>query len=263
MRFNHLIIEGIDRLGKDTLIQKIKDAFGYHLMVHYQKPEKLANYAECDNPLQRYQRASFYEGFQLLKTSIPTIYNRFHLGEYVYSPRYRNYSGEYVFEMEEQYAPFAEEDTLLILLTTSDFSFIQDDGESFDFSKKEEEQRDFKIAFDKSKFKYKICIDVSENGFYKPAETIFNEIFNRSALPADYPIHASVPFIRKNSTNFPEIMEALEKIGRGELRPFAPRWPGDNGTGDSRPPESWGEYKEFDIEAFTAALTKAKEEGKL
>jgi uncharacterized protein related to proFAR isomerase len=70
------------------------------------------------------------------------------------------------------------ENTLLVLLTTSDWSFIQDDGESFDFSKKEEEQADFVKAFNKSSLPNKLLIDVSENGTYKPASHILHEVLN-------------------------------------------------------------------------------------
>lgn len=68
------------------------------------------------------------------------------------------------------------QNTQLILLTTSDWSFIKDDGESFDFSKKEEEQNDFIAAFNKSILPKKI-IDVSTNGTYKKIDDILTEIF--------------------------------------------------------------------------------------
>ncbi len=69
------------------------------------------------------------------------------------------------------------QNTQLILLTTSDWSFIKDDGESFDFSKKEEEQNDFIEAFNRSTLPNKIIIDIAKDGTYKKSKEILNEIF--------------------------------------------------------------------------------------
>lgn len=168
------IIEGIDRLGKDTLIANIQKALGHHFVLHYSKPQKLPAYG---NDLEKYQRESFHHGFALLdslqyhagpnNTQMPLIFNRFHLGEAVYADLYRGYNGKYVFDLEDRWRADRMTRTKLILLTTSDFSFIQDDGESFDFSKKEQEQEIFKDAFEKSSFPNKSIIDVSANGAYR------------------------------------------------------------------------------------------------
>lgn len=99
----------------------------------------------------------------------------FTCGECVYSHRYRGYDGSYVFEMEKQLR--TPQNTQLILLTTSDWSFIKDDGESFDFSKKEEEQNDFIEAFNRSTLPNKIIIDIAKDGTYKKSKEILNEIF--------------------------------------------------------------------------------------
>lgn len=184
---NSFIICGVDRLGKSSLIKRIKDEFGFHQVIHYEKPELLAFYQQEMHGIaaaqQEYQAQSFIAGFKMLESGAPLIYDRFHLGETVYSPRYRGYSGDYVFDLEfvhlkrmsernEFYIP------KLILLTTSDFSFIQDDGLSFDFSKKEEEQEDFKKAFYSSQLP-KVMIDVSngKGGFRNP-DDIFEEAMN-------------------------------------------------------------------------------------
>ena len=168
--FNSFVIEGIDRLGKSTLINNIEQAKGHALKFHYEKPKKLDIY---DSDLREYQRKSFINGFKLLFNNnllhVPivqnplVIFDRFHLGECVYSPMYRKYDGDYVFDLEQHFNLKNEgyPRTKLILLTTSDFSFIEDDGESFDFSKKEDEQNEFIRAFKKSTFKNKVMIDIS------------------------------------------------------------------------------------------------------
>jgi hypothetical protein len=180
MALKSIVIEGCDRLGKDTLIKGIQNELGYFQTLHYQKPEKLDYF---NGSLFSYQFASFNTMFHILSSNARFILNRAHLGEAVYSKRYRDYDGNYVFSLEKDHRRFWDEDThifphkdsyekttLLVLLYTSDFSFIKDDGQSFDFEKKEEEQADFLKAFDKSIIENKIMIDVSNGmGGYRPA----------------------------------------------------------------------------------------------
>jgi len=178
--FNHFIIEGCDRLGKSSLINHIKNTHGFYQVIHFGKPEKLSCFPEKDAEFL-YQIDSFANGFHLLADKTThLIFDRFTIGEYVYSPRYRKYDGSYIFTQERGYGIDTWDHVCLVLLTTSDWSFIQDDGESFDFSKKEEEQHSFIEAFDKSIFKHKVMIDVNQNGFYKPSRQILNEVMSNS-----------------------------------------------------------------------------------
>ena len=181
------IIEGIDRTGKSSLIKGIKNSLGFFQVVHYQKPEILDCYSKDGTwPLDKsekeavmtYQHRSFCTMFDMLNLG-GFIMDRSHLGEAVYSKRYRGYRGDYVFDLEKEHDAANNDfalNTVLVLLTTSDFSFIADDGLSLDFSKKEEEQEDFKKAFNKSIIKSKIMIDVSHQGFYKPAKDILEMV---------------------------------------------------------------------------------------
>jgi hypothetical protein len=189
----HIILEGIDRTGKDSLIAGLQDRLGYFLNIHYEKPKALRKYFDARSAqshlsmgqigalaLRDYQEASFVNMLHLLSGNCRTILNRAHLGEYVYSPRYRGYDGSYVFELEQAFIESSSkfrEKSLLVLLTTSDFSFIQDDGLSFDFTKKEEEQEDFIKAFNQSAFTNKLLIDVSNSkGGYRPYEEILEQV---------------------------------------------------------------------------------------
>lgn len=175
-KYRHLVIEGIDRLGKSSLIQSILQNDGYHFVIHYQKPQKLEFYNQDTNPILSYQVDSFCFGIDLLKSEAPTIFDRFHLGEAVYSHRYRNYSGKYVFDLEKRYGLDYCTETKLILLMTSDFSFITDDGDSFDVTKREEEQDDFIEAFFSSILPNKVMIDVCNGkGGFKTLEEIYEE----------------------------------------------------------------------------------------
>jgi hypothetical protein len=186
-----IIIEGVDRLGKDTLISGIKDKLGFFQVIHYQKPELLYPY-HMGNPtmvifdsaglkreaLKQYQIQSFRTMFKLLNSGAPLILNRAHLGETVYAPRYRGYSGEYVFDIESVHGERALKTTLLVLLVTSDFSFIADDGGSFDFKAKEAEQDDFIRAFDQSAFNNKLMIDVASKNGFRSKEDIVQQVIS-------------------------------------------------------------------------------------
>ncbi len=173
--YTHFVIEGIDGLGKSTLIQEIKNQYGFFHYIHYEKPQKLEFY---ENQLLTYQVDSFQYGFELLEQNIvPFIFDRFHLGELVYSKRYRNYPGDYVFSMERDYNVQKWNDVKLILLVTSNWSHIQDDGQSFDFSAKEEEQEDFIKAIQRSIFSKRQIIDICrKDGTRKTPQELFEEI---------------------------------------------------------------------------------------
>lgn len=184
------IVCGIDRLGKSTLIVNIQREFGFFNIMHYQRPSLLPSLTDGNDEgaqrraLETYQKHSFASMFNLLRGDEPFIMDRGHLGEVVYAPRYRGYDGNYVFDLEHEAMenwrvtpssvnqPFPAK---LILLTTSDFSFIEDDGLSFAFDKKEEEQVDFIKAFNRSKLP-KVMIDVANGkGGYKDHNVIFDE----------------------------------------------------------------------------------------
>lgn len=186
----NFIIEAVDRLGKSTLVQNIQQLLGYHTVIHYEKPKPLEYYNDTFGgimntlpPLGKYQYHSFSQGFDMLRYSDRIIFDRFHLGEIVYSPRYRGYDGNYVFELEKQFTSSIDswskgysKNVKMILLTTSNFSFIQDDGLSFDFSAKETEQEDFIAAFHRSTMPNKVLIDVHNgNGGFKSTDQILKE----------------------------------------------------------------------------------------
>jgi len=73
----NIIICGIDRLGKSSLIEGIQHKVGPLQAIHYQKPEKL----NClDGDLKKYQEKSFYNMFHLLSGNASLILDRAHLG---------------------------------------------------------------------------------------------------------------------------------------------------------------------------------------
>ena len=71
-----VIIEGLDRSGKSTLANSIKNKLDYFEIIHCSKPK-------TDDPYQEYlEMFQKYDGKDV-------IFDRFYLGEYVYSNLYR------------------------------------------------------------------------------------------------------------------------------------------------------------------------------
>lgn len=187
---NKFMLEGLDRVGKDTLISGIQHRLGYHQVLHFSKPVRLECYStqeDCDPvtaknlAFQRYQEASFRNMFSLFRDARYShlIANRAHLGECVYAPLYRDYPGDYVFDLERTFMKDVH-DTRLVLLV-EDFSIawhFVDDGESFDITKRQTEQDLFIAAFEKSIISDKriVCITDQGTGGFRRREQILEEV---------------------------------------------------------------------------------------
>lgn len=187
---SHFLFEGIDRVGKDTLIRGIQDRLGYHQVFHYQKPLRLDFYtgtSEADTSY-RYQEASFRTMFQFLcgVPSAKIICNRSHLGESIYAPLYRGYSGEYVFGLEREFNVDRLLHVRLVLLVedlTASRHFV-DDGQSLggadDVDKRQKQQDLFRHALDMSSFRDKriVCVTDQETGKFRSPRSILDEVLN-------------------------------------------------------------------------------------
>lgn len=161
----NIIVEGIDRIGKDTLISNLTT--GKELKVHCGKP-----------PYPEYQYHFFSNEmtkaiFNYRELGLSTLFNRFHIGEMVYGKLYRNMNTDWVL-------PCIETDlfidcTKLILLYTTNFELRKDDKKSFDFNNAKTEQNLFMDAIDKSSLRsIKICVNDFNGNWRKPYD-IFNE----------------------------------------------------------------------------------------
>jgi nicotinamide riboside kinase len=179
------IIEGLDRLGKSTLISNIQQKLGFFQVIHYSKPLKLDAY---NGDLRKYQYESFKAMFRMLETSadaphhaqVRYILDRAHLGEAVYSPMYRGYDGNYVFDLEDHYNAYYNQRVRLILLTedfTKSKHFVDDGLSLGPRSARAKEQELFLKAFDKSLFADKkiICV-TGEDGNFRPADDILADV---------------------------------------------------------------------------------------
>ena len=191
------IIEGLDRLGKSTLIKNIQHRFGFYQVIHFSKPEILDKYrleaatipsgqmvAQSFFGEQQYlyQKDSFKNMFRMMSTPVVgtrIIFDRAHLGEMVYAPMYRGYAGDYVMDLERMYAMEYSHRVRMILLI-EDFKISKhfvEDGQSFDPTKRLQEQNKFIEAFDASIIPDKrvVCVTDPSTGQFKEQQQILME----------------------------------------------------------------------------------------
>ena len=160
-----IIIEGLDRCGKDTqILHLIKYLYEKNSeisqMIHFSKlpfktqEEQIAyaneNYRDMFEMMCETENA--YRNF---------IFNRAHLGESVYSPLYRGYSGDFVFDIEKDYLDQLEDRLyLFVLVNDPEILFKRDDGNGFSKSIEdiEKEKIGFERAFKMSSIKNKKLI---------------------------------------------------------------------------------------------------------
>ena len=178
----NFICEGIDRLGKDELINGIMQKDGFYQVIHRSKPLMLEKYFQESaatgkiSPFYFYQAECFKQDMEMLRESehsnFRIIFNRSWLGEAVYAPLYRGYSGDYVFDLEKEAEVKDFECTRLILLIEDFYlsSHFVDDSQSLGpIHARKQEQAKFIEAFVKSELRDKRIICVTDaNGQFRP-----------------------------------------------------------------------------------------------
>lgn len=186
-------IEGLDRLGKSTLIDGLVDKLGYYQIIHFGKPKKLSaytnsyhvdypEYTKIKNPdLYFYQKESFLNSMIMANSGARIIFDRWHLGEAVYANMYRGYNGDYVFDLEKSFK-LDESVNLRLILLVEDFNkanHFVDDGDSLGpIEKRFQEQEKFLSAFDRSIIKDKkiVCVTDTNTGKFRSKEEILQEV---------------------------------------------------------------------------------------
>ncbi|MCK9574609.1 MAG: hypothetical protein WC979_01750 [Candidatus Pacearchaeota archaeon] len=175
----HIIVEGCDRTGKDTLIEYIeslsKNNYEQH---HFMTP--LGNTIEEKIEFQQTDFSIEFERIKIYRTMFKNaddmfVWNRSHIGEYVYGNIYRKYDPSWIFDLEKEYEYDISNDTYLILLIGSpEFLIANEDGHSLS-SKLEDRQKEISLfieAVGKSHIKNKLIIDVTKNETYRPLNEI-------------------------------------------------------------------------------------------
>jgi len=185
-----IILEGGDQLGKSTLIEGICKHFCYDNVTirHFGKPPKdIKNILNFQfNAFMREQDLFFHIAYHDNQkyNYYPNIliWNRGHLGEYVYGQMFRKAHPE---ELKlrligfEKY--FVSYNVYLITLTADpNFFFSKEDGNSFsnDLITKTKELELFKEAHEFSIIRNKLIVKVDHNGKFWPKQDILNKVIN-------------------------------------------------------------------------------------
>lgn len=165
-----LIIEGMDRCGKSTLVEQLRKRYFTNpriLIHHSSSPPKVENPNEWE--LQHYSKLldtsyqlNYAHGFDI-------IYDRFHLGAIVYGKKYRNADPEDIYSIEEMLIHKDDEIALVLLTDSTDRIMERDDDDSLETSSIEfdETRAAFEEAFGRSIIPNKLHINISENGGFK------------------------------------------------------------------------------------------------
>jgi len=186
----HIIIEGGDGLGKDTLIKGLCSHFDYDNIIirHFGKPPSY--YLKDPKQSIYYQFEQFNKEADLLnciydKASIYyeniVIWNRSHLGEYVYSQMFRGIKEK---EIKKRLIVFEDRwefnniPRFLITLTADpEFFLSKEDGQSFskNIEQKTKELQLFREVHFLSKIEKKLLIKVNNGDKFRNKKDILNE----------------------------------------------------------------------------------------
>lgn len=104
----NIIIEGVDKSGKGTLIELFMKKHPEYRYFHCAAPESLS-----DEQKKKYYNAYYYNHLKDLENN-NCIFDRFHCGELVYGKKYRNYEIDYFDDLEIEI--IQKSDTILILV---------------------------------------------------------------------------------------------------------------------------------------------------
>lgn len=174
-----ILCEGPDRCSKDTQIKLIQPLFTdkpLHVL-HY------SNYKGFESPEEskEYSYNIYKSMFELLYSTYTKnhfILNRSHIGEYVYAQMYREYSGDYIYNLElyqkRTHPDFWNTIKLITFIDEAENLIKRDDGLShtIDPIKKQEEINRFVIATEKSNIIHKKIINIDG----KNIEQVFSEV---------------------------------------------------------------------------------------
>lgn len=155
----NVLIEGCDCLGKDTQINFIEKEFEKRNQVvhiiHYSNIKLDTNEA-----IKKASELRYREMFNLLNSvKYPNnlVLNRSHIGESTYSPIYRSYSGDFVFDFEKDFVNKDHQPTKLIVFTDDAEKCLErdkkrNDGKSFslELEKRKQEIKAFERAYEMS-----------------------------------------------------------------------------------------------------------------
>lgn len=173
-----IICEGPDGVGKGTQTRKLQPLLTdkpLHVM-HYMAIKGLGV-----NEVKDYSHEMYTQMFAMTcmwSSRAHFLLDRAHIGETVYSPMYRNYSGDYVYEIEKRFMnqdpEFWNQVVLITFIDKPENLISRDDGLSFtvQVDKKQKEIDAFVEGTEMSNIKHKLILNIDG----KDEDAVFEEI---------------------------------------------------------------------------------------
>lgn len=179
-----LILEGLDRCGKDTLIQSICARFPNLIKRHWGYPKGDTNEEKAEHQQRQFlwefsfHKKNKYDFFT--DNEMLMIWNRSHIGEYVYGTIYRDSHPEtWIPELESGFHFDTNPNIYLVFLYADpEFLIKEDDGNSYStkIDDKTREIDTFHQAIDGSKIQKKLKIKVNEGQEYINKDDILTQV---------------------------------------------------------------------------------------
>jgi len=186
-----IIIEGPDNTGKDTLEKNLQDKLGNCISYHFSSPPStIPKYDKLNYQIKGWQNTwlNTQQSMEVRNLKFG-IWNRSHLGEYVYGPMYRNMPENVVIEEIKKFeSTFLEPNKneikphLVVLIPNIQTVIQNDDGlsHSIDIIDKTNEIYKFKQFVNITSIEDCIIYEVCEpNGNFKDPLLICEQILNR------------------------------------------------------------------------------------
>lgn len=161
----HVIVEGLDRTGKSTLVNQIRNHLEFPMVVHSSSPPKGQGYDWEFQYYRRMARIMFNQRFTVSPMNM--ILDRFHFGTGVYGTKYRNYTDRQVYDLFDEVESYLPNTTVLIMLVDDPKEIARrDDGDSIEKSVEEyaATKQSFEKAFSYSGIQKKLRIHITDNG---------------------------------------------------------------------------------------------------
>lgn len=176
-----LIVEGLDRCGKSTLVEQLRKNYftGTRILVHHSSsPPKVENPNAWEE--EHYGIILDHCLDLSMNFSFDIIFDRFHLGAIVYGQKYRNADPTKIYGIEQRLIRNGD-DVALVLLTDWTCNIMErDDDDSLENGPDEfdETRAAFENAYRESIIPHKLHINIHENGGFKNTYATVTKFLN-------------------------------------------------------------------------------------